>query len=168
MAAIAFSVTVIGLSAATAISAVAAGTSAKGSAPNSPLCQALRPLRPTLSKDASDSAGASKARNWGQERSDYLAGLQVQAQEYAALLANPHGVPKSVTSAVPTALKTAKALETDLQHSKNNAQFTSPVSAIVVITYNKAQSKILEYFAQQCGGGAGSTGKAKGNAAIGH
>jgi hypothetical protein len=166
--AVAVGTAIIGLSATTTVTAAAANPSAKGSAPNSPLCQALRPLSPTLSKDASDSSRASKARDWGEERSDYLAGLQVQAQEYAALLANPHGVPKSVTSAVPKALKSAKALATDLQHSKNKAQFTSPVSAIVVITYNKAQSKVLEYFAQQCGGGAGSSGATKGNAATGH
>ena len=166
--AIAFGATVIGFSATATMPAVAASSSSKGRAPNSPLCQALRTLSPTLSKDASDSKHAAKTHNWAKQKAADLAGLQVQAQEYAALLANPHGVPKSVTSAVPTALKTAQALEKDLQHAKNNAQFTSPVSAIIVITYNKGQSKLLEYFAQQCGGGPGSLGSSKGNAATGH
>jgi hypothetical protein len=165
MAAIAFSATVIVLSAAAAVTAAAANPSAKGSAPNSALCQTLRPLSRALS---SDSARASKARNWAQERSDYLAGLQVQAQEYAALQTNAHGVPKSVTSAVPKALKTAKALAVDLRDSKTHAQFTSPASAVVVITYNAGQSKLLQYFAQQCGGESGSSGASSGNPASGH
>jgi hypothetical protein len=165
--AVALGTAVIGLFTTTAVTTAAASPSTKGRAPNSPLCQALRPLSPTLSKDAADSRQAAKARNWNKEKSAYLSGLEIQAQAYAALLANPRGVPRSVTSAVPKALKTAKSLETDLQHSKNSAQFTSPISAIVVAVYNKAQSKVLEYLGQQCGG-EGPSGTTKGNAATGH
>jgi hypothetical protein len=130
---------------------VMAGAATKGKAPGSPLCQSLRTLTPTLYKDASAYKSAEKARKWPAEKAAYLAGLQVQLQEYGVLRQSSNDVPHNVRLAEVSTLKAAHSLQRDLSQSRSAAQFTSPGSSVVVLTFDHAQQPILRYFGLECG-----------------